>query len=185
VFEELRRSLDELLQWATKPEDRHSVLSRMKGTMVQATMGVDDLRDALSWSRKKLEKELSELATVRRRKELAAGISDAETLAVAERFEKQHAEKAAILEEKIAVQARELELAERELAEMKSELRSAMAGVPGASGAPAESLEDPLEDASEAKTKSDIDALARARARADRDADAQRRLDELKKNMGK
>ena len=157
----------------------------MKDTVVQATMGVDDLREALSWSQKKLVAEQSELATVRRRRELAAGINDAETLAVAERFEKQHAERAEVLEQKVAAQARELELAERELGEMKAELRGAMAGAPGSTAAPVDELEDPLEHESAAKVKSELDALARARARADRDADAQRRLDELKKHMGK
>lgn len=157
----------------------------MKGTIVQATMGVDDLREALSWSRKKLEAEQRELATVRRRKELATGIQDAETMAVADRFEKQHAERVAVLEEKLAVQTRELELAERELGEMKAELRNAMAGVPGSAGTPDEVLPDPLEDEAAAKTSREIDALARQRARADRDAEAQRKLDEMKKNMGK
>jgi hypothetical protein len=184
VFEELRRSLDELLQRATKPEDRRSVLSRMKGTLVQATMGVDDLRDALSWSRKKLETERRELDTVRRRKELATGIQDAETIAIADRFEKQHAERVAVLEEKVAVQARELEMAERELGEMKTELKKAMAGASGGA-ASTEILEDPLEDEAGAKASTELDALARARARSDREADAQRRLDEMKKNMGK
>ncbi|HEX7939351.1 MAG TPA: hypothetical protein VF483_10195 [Gemmatimonadaceae bacterium] len=185
MFEELRRSLDELLQRATKPEDRRSVLARMKDTVVQATIGVDDLREALSWSQKKLAAEQGELATVRRRKELAAGINDAETLAVAERFEKQHSERAAVLEQKVAAQTRELELAERELAEMKAELRGAMAGAPASSAPSAEALEDPLENESAGKVKSELDAMARARARADREADAQRRLDEMKKNMGK
>ncbi|MEK7402635.1 MAG: hypothetical protein AABZ80_09775 [Gemmatimonadota bacterium] len=157
----------------------------MKGTIVQATMGVDELREALSWSRKKLEVEQRELATVRRRKELATGIQDAETMAVADRFERQHAEKVAVFEEKIAVQARELELAERELGEMKAELRQAMAGAPGSATGPAEVLEDPLDDESGARASQEIDALARARARADRDAEAQRRLDEMKKNLGK
>jgi hypothetical protein len=188
VFEDLRRSLDELLQRATKPEDRRSVLARMKSTVVQATMGVDDVRDALSYTRKKLEAERRELETVRRRKELAAGIQDAETMAVADRFEKQHAEKVAMLEEKVAVQSRELELAEREVAEMKTELRNAMSGIPGGAGAaasPDESLDDPLGDTSGAKVSEEIDSLARQRTRADRDAEAQRRLDEMKKNMGK
>ena len=185
VFEDLRRSLDELLQRATKPEDRRSVLARMKGTVVQATLGVDDLREALSWSRKKFEVEQRELATVRRRKELATGIQDAETIAIADRFEKQHAERAAVLEEKIAVQTRELELAERELGEMKAELLSARGGVHGAATDSSDSLEDQLEDDGGAKTSNEIDGLARERARTDREAEAQRRLDEMKKNMGR
>lgn len=165
------------------------MLSRMKDTLVQAKMGVDDLRDALAVSRRKLEAEQRELATVRRRKELATGIQDAETMNVAERFERQHAEHAAVLEEKIGVQARELELAERELEAMKAELRTAMAGAAGAPGTPGplDPASDiaPLEDESAASAHAELDALARERARADRSAEADRRLEELKKSMGK
>ena len=162
------------------------MLSRMKDTLVQAKMGVDDLRDALAASRRKLESEQRELATVRRRKELATGIQDAETMAVAERFERQHAEHAAVLTEKIVVQTRELELAERELDAMRAELRTAMAGAPGTPGPldPASEI-DPLEDESAAGVRAELDALARERARADRSAEADRRLEELKKSMGK
>ena len=166
MFEQLRRSLNELLERATKPEDRRAVIARMKSTMVQVKLGVDDLRDALVQSRRKLESEQRELSTVRRRKELALGIQDAETVAVAERFERQHEERARVLEE------------------MKVELRKAMTGVPSTAGA--ESLDDPLAEPGEnPRVREEIDALARERARADRDADAARRLEELKKKMGK
>ena len=186
MFEQIRRSLEDLLQRATRPEERHLVLSRMKDTLVQAKMGVDDLRDALAASRRKLESEQRELATVRRRKELATGIQDAETMAVAERFERQHAEHAAVLTEKIVVQTRELEMAERELDAMRAELRTAMAGAPDTPGPldPASEI-DPLEDESAAGVRAELDALARERARADRSAEADRRLEELKKSMGK
>jgi hypothetical protein len=108
-------------------------------------------------------------------------------VAVAERFEKQHTEKLALLEEKFALQTRELELAEREVTEMKAEIRTAMIGAPGvSSSSDADPLDDPLEDGPPAsQTSAEIDALARARARADRAADADRRLEELKKKMGK
>lgn len=184
MFEQLRRSLNELLERATKPEDRREVLVRMKSTLVQVKLGVDDLRDGLAQSRRKLETEQRELATVRRRKELATGIQDAETVSIAERFERQHEERARILEEKIIIQTRELEIADRELDEMKAELRKAMSGVPSSAGA--ESLDDPLAEPGEnPRVREEIDALARARARADRDADAARRLEELKRKMGK
>ena len=55
VFENLRRSLDEMLARATRPEDRRLIMARMKGTLVQARLGVDDLRDALAQTRRKLE----------------------------------------------------------------------------------------------------------------------------------
>jgi putative protein kinase ArgK-like GTPase of G3E family len=97
VFEQLRRSLDEMLQRATKPEDRRLLMVRMRGTLVQAKMGVDDLRDALAHSQRKLQAEQKELETVRRRKEMAVSIKDTETVAIAERFEKTHEERARVL----------------------------------------------------------------------------------------
>jgi hypothetical protein len=192
VFEQLRRSLDDLLERATKPEDRRIVLVRMKGTLVQARLGLDDLRDALAQSRRKLDGEERELATVRRRKEMALGIKDGETVAIAERFEHQHAQRISVLREKIGVQMREVELAEREVEEMKADIRAAMGG-----GAPApassdslddaqeDPLDDPLADTPDAAAHAELDALARARVRVDRDADAARRLEELKRRMGK
>lgn len=160
------------------------VMVRMKSSLVQARLGVDDLREALEQTKRKLAKEQQELETVRRRKTLAQGINDAETVAIAERFEAQHTEKVRVLTEKVAVQEQEVALGERELDEMKAELRRAMASGPtvGMSA----SLDDPLEDeASGAKVGEEIDALARERARTERAADAERRLEELKKRMGK
>jgi hypothetical protein len=184
VFEQLRRSLNDLLERATKPEDRRMVLVRMKGTLVQAKLGVEDLRDGLAQTRRKLETEQRELLTVRRRKELALGIKDVDTVTVAERFERQHQERATVLEEKIAIQARELALAERELDEMKAELKTAMMGMPNPPVS--ESLDDPLDDMGpNPRVGEEIDALGRNRSRADRDAEAERRLEELKKKMGK
>ena len=42
-----------------------------------------------------------------------------------------------------------------------------------------------LDDSAGASIRSEIDALGRERERADREADAARRLDELKRKMGK
>ncbi|MGH7676860.1 MAG: hypothetical protein ACRENU_00255 [Gemmatimonadaceae bacterium] len=188
MFEQLRRSLNELLERATKPEDRREVVSRMKGTLVQARLGLDDLRDALTQSQRKLEREQRELETVRRRKELAVKVQDTETVTVAERFERQHGERVRVLEDKIGVQTREVALAEREVEEMKAEIRNAMSGVgpgPAAGESPLEdATDDPLADTEGVKAREEIDSLARNRARADRDADATRRLEELKRKMG-
>jgi len=103
---------------------------------------------------------------------------------IAERYERQHEERARVLGEKIDVQSREVALAEREFDEMKAELRTAMAVGPAVPGM--EPLEDPLSDANDtARVREEINALARERARADRDADAAKRLEELKRKMGK
>lgn len=187
MFEQLRRSLNELLERAVKPEERRLVVMRMKGTLVQARLGLDDLRDALAQSRRKLESERRELETVRRRKELALRVQDTETVTIAERFERQHDERARVLEDKIIVQTREVEIAEREVEEMKVEIRTALAGgSPAAGGVPLDDPldDDPLEEAANANARAELDALARERSRADRDADATRRLEELKRKMG-
>jgi len=157
-------------------------MARMRTTLVQARLGVDDLRDALAMSQRKLDAEQRELEIVRRRKTLALGIKDEETVKVAERFERQHEERIRVLTEKIAVQQREVELGDRELEDMKAELRKAMAGGSPAGSAP---LEDPLTDPADARAQQELDAMLRERSRSERDADAARRLEELKRKMGK
>ena len=159
----------------------------MKTTLVQARMGLDDVRDAMERTQRKLEQERKELATVRRRKELAAAVPDAETVAIAERFEKQLEEKIAVLEQKLAVQTQEVALAEREVDEMKAEIRKAMAGGPATASMPLEDplADDPGMDSQGTTVREEIDSLARQRARADRDDEAARRLEELKRRMGK
>lgn len=184
VFEQIRRSLNEILERATKPEDRRLVVTRMKQTLVQARMSIDEMRDGIGSTQRKLERENRELATVKRRKELALKINDAETVKVAEKYEQQLQERVTVLEQKVAAQARELELAEREVEDMKKEIRAAMAGGTPGMNIP---LEDPLEedDREARRAQTEIDNLARERARADRDADAAQRLEELKKKMGR
>jgi hypothetical protein len=182
VFEQLRRSFEDLLNRATKPEDRREIVSRMRDTLVQARVGLDELRDGLGQTQRKLEAERRELLTVSRRRELAVGIDDRETVAIAERFEKQHRERVAILEEKIVVMSREVELAEREVEEMKAEIRRAMAAPASAASFPPD---DPLADPTQTRARDELDAMARERARASRDEDAARRLEELKRKMGR
>src|SRR4051794_6082013 len=66
VFDGFRRSFDELLSRATRPEERRIVASRMKDTLVQAKMGLNDMRDGLEKARQRLAGEERELDTVRR-----------------------------------------------------------------------------------------------------------------------
>src|SRR5206468_7537611 len=87
VFESLRKSLDDLLSRATPPEERRQIVSRMRDTLVQAKVGLQDLRDALEKSKRRLETERRELDTVQRRKRLADQIGDAETVRVAGQYE--------------------------------------------------------------------------------------------------
>ncbi len=184
MFENLRQSLNDLMARATKPEERHSVLARMKETLIQAKLGVEDLRTGLDRTRAEAEAERRQLDTVRRRRALAEGIHDEQTVDVAAKYEALHAERVQVLDAKVAAQEREVALAERELDEMQAEFkRHAIGAVPP--GSSAEAPPDPLADDTGASAREALDALARDQAKAARDADAERRLADLKKRMGK
>lgn len=185
VFDGFRRTFDELLNRATRPEERRVVASRMKDTLVQAKVGLEELRDGLQRTRQRLANEERELDTVRRRKMLAEGINDQQTVEIAAKYEQMHAERVDVLRRKVMAQEEEVALAERDVAAMNAELKAVLAGTapPGASPALDEAPDVDIDGS--AALRDEIDALERARAREARDADAARRLDELKRRMGK
>lgn len=194
MFESLRKSLDDLLSRSTPPEERRQIVSRMRDTLVQARVGLDDLRTALGQSKRRLEAERRELDTVLRRKRLAEQINDGETVRLAGQYEQMHQERVAVLERKLEVQESELALAERDVAQMMTELRQAASGIPSggersaaAMNAAMDEIESELgQGAGKGETlRSEIDGLSRARTRADHEADAARKLEELKRRMGK
>ena len=135
VFDGFRRSFDDLLSRATRPEERRIVASRMKDTLVQARMGLDDLREGLEKARQRLTAEERELETIRRRKQLAEGINDRETVDIAVKYEQMHVERVDVLRQKVTAQEAELMLAERDVETMSAELKAVMAGTdPRATG---------------------------------------------------
>jgi hypothetical protein len=184
VFDSFRQSFDDLLARATKPEERRVVASRMKDTLVQARVGLDDLRDALEKARQRLAVEEKELETVRRRRTLAEGIGDRETVDIATKYEEMHVQRVDVVRQKIAAQEAELALAERDVAAMAAELKAVVGGTDPRAAAP---VLDPVTESENetAALHDEINSLGRARAHADREADAARRLDELKRKMGK
>jgi hypothetical protein len=191
MFDSFRQALRDLMDRATPPEERRAGLARMKQTLVTARMGLDDLRGGVAITRQRLDTERRELETVRRRKGQAEKINDAETVALATKYEAHHAERVAVLARKLEAQEAELAIAERDVAEMSAELKGAMLGTaPGGAGTPLE-REDAAAAAADdaagdsARVADEIDAMGRARARAEREADAERRLAELKRRMGK
>jgi len=186
VFDGFRRSFEELLDRATRPEERRAVAARMKDTLVQARMGLDDLRTALEKSRRALAAEERELDTVRRRKQLAEGISDRETVEIATKYEEMHSQRVEVVRQKVSVQEAELALAERDVGEMSAQLKAVLAGTDsrGATAAIDPSV-DTDESPERASLNDEINSLGRARATADREAEAAKRLDELKRRMGK
>jgi len=193
VFENLRKSLDDLLSRSTPPEERREIVSRMRDTLVQAKVGLQDLRDALEKSKRRLETERRELDTVLRRRQLAEQINDAETVRLATQYEQMHTERIAVLARKLEAQESELALAERDVAQMMTELRQAASGIPSggksqaaAVNAAMDEIDADLSGAGKNESlRQEIDGLSRARTRADHEADAARKLEELKRRMGK
>jgi hypothetical protein len=190
VFESLKSTIEDLLGGRVHPGDRRAVINDMKQALVAAKLGVEDLEQGVSVTRRKLDAERQGLDTVTRRKALAAGINDAETVAIAEKFEAQHRERIAVLERKLEAQEAEAALARRDYDEMLTQLKAASAGAGsvGTGGAPAGTPRMPndadrgLPD--DAALNAELDSMHRQRSRDEKAADADSRLAELKRRMG-
>jgi hypothetical protein len=194
MFDDVRQAFRDLLRRTPPSGDaRRSIVAQMRETLVQARMGLDDLRKGVTETQARLARERTELDTVRRRKQLAVGINDAETVAIAERYEKQHAERIALLERKLETQEAELAMVEREVGEMNAEFKLAAAGgTPGVSAGSSASDADAAAEAAVNEAMGDntglrdeLDGLARARRRADAESTAEEKLAALKRRMGK
>ncbi len=185
MFDEVRQAFRELLHGNVPPEGRRELIAIMKDTLVQARLAMDDLKEGVEATRKRVAIEMGELETIRRRKGLAQNVGDEETVRIAERFEAQHVERLTVLEQKLSVQESELALVDREVIEMKEQLKAAMAGVgSGMRAGTVDTGADPL-DEGKAALEQQLNELKRAERRASADADADARLAELKKRMGR
>ncbi len=193
MFESLKETIDDLLGGRVHAGDRRAVINGMKQALVLAKLGVEDLEKGVVTTRGRLESERRELETAERRKGLAEGINDAETVAIAGKFAEQHAERIAVLERKLEAQEAEAALARRDYDEMLVQLKSASSGAGsvgsgGAGAAPAGTARAPSDAElglpDDANLRAELDAMHRQRAREDKDAEATARLEELKRRMG-
>jgi len=163
--------------------------ARMREAVIEAKVGVREMREALARTQAELAAESQQLADAERRGRLAAEIQDKETVEVAERFAARHRERVAVMERKLAAQKDELVLAERELAEMQSQLELAVKGR-GPGGGGTRSVEEAwreVQSAGGARPGTDVqdELLKSDLERQRRDAQADRQLEELKKKMKK
>lgn len=183
MFDDIRRAFRDLMAAPLDPEERRPALAAMRETLVRAKMAVDDLRDQVAATRKRLAEEEAELVTVQRRRALAEQAADAETAAVAARFEAPLVERVTIRRQKLAVEEQELALAEREVAEMSRDFKAASMGA-GARPASAGVIRDEDLGLGDETLRRETDAMSRAQARAAAEADADARLAELKRKLG-
>jgi hypothetical protein len=183
MFEDLRQAFDALLHGNVAPGDRRALLQEMRETLVRAKMALDDMRQGVRTTQARLERERGELVTVQRRRTLAEGIGDAETVSIAMRFEAQHLERVGVLERKLEAALGELALGEREVEEMTAQFKAAHAGA--GSGLRPDPLESELPHSEgDASLDRDLRHLDRERRKAANEADADARLAELKRRMG-
>jgi len=122
VFDSLRARLDRLFaEQGANPRARTLAL---REALVEAKLGLEQMRESLGATERELAGERKQLDDAERRGRLAAQVSDAETVAVAERFAGRHRERVAVLKRKLSVQRDELILGERELEEMAAQYRA-------------------------------------------------------------
>ncbi len=184
MFEGLKARLDRFLADATPPADRRAQAGALRDAMVEARVAVSAMQEALRVTEREVEVERRQGDDAARRGRLAAGIGDAETVGIAERFAARHAERLALLERKLAVQREELVMAERELAEMTAQVKASPAD------ASADSIRDAwreLEGAGQSRPGTDpADSLLQAELdQARRKAAVEEQLAYLKKKMGR
>ena len=188
MFKRLMDALERALASATPPPELGEMASRMREAVIEQKAAVGALRAALVKSEEELAFHQRELATAERRRTLAEGIQDAETVNVAGQYAARMGERVAVLERKVAAQREELALAERELTEMTAQLaeaakrRGVEASERGAAGA-----WDALGEAGMDRPGTDVggEALRSQLERAGHEAAADAKLEELKRRMGR
>ena len=182
MFERLRAAIDAALAAATPPADLRQLTGQMREAVVELKAGIGKMRDDLARSERQLDVERRSRDDAERRGRLAEAIKDQETVDVAQRFTAKHGERVTMLEQKIQAQRAELVLAERELDEMTTRLRTASASTSSANRAWRD-----IETAGGTRPETDLaDELLKGQMdRQARESAAEAQLRELKKKMGK
>jgi hypothetical protein len=182
VFDGLKARLERLLREHGGADPR-AYAAGLREALVEARLGVTEMRRALAASEAELVSERKQLSDAERRGRLAAAVPDAETVAVAERFAARHRERIQVLERKIQVQRDELVLAEREVQEMTAQWRTASQSRPRSESLDAAWRD--LEAAGASRSPDESDQAAAELDRRKRDEAVEAQLAYLKKKLGK
>jgi len=151
-------------------------IGAMRRDLDAARAELDRIEADLARARRQLAEERESESTCRRREELARGIGDDETARIAAEFAARHAERAAVLDQKVRALEAEHALMRRDFQAMETAFASAAAEAgPG----PAPSLDSPgvvPDDDPRGEEFRRLEQEARERA-------AEARLEELKRRM--
>jgi len=181
MFERLRAAIDAALDSATAPADKRDVVAGMRDAVIEAHAALQGMRDDVARTEKELAVERNRLADAERRGRLAGEIDDHETVEVAEQFAAKHRGRVGVLEQKLEAQRAEIVLMERELGEMKAQMKK----VSGSSSV--DSAWRGIEAAGGSRPETDVkdDLLRDKFDRVAREAQADAQLEALKKRMGR
>lgn len=188
LFDRIRDQLDQLIARGTVPPSPRETAAALEQALIDARVGLGDLQRARETTERELAAQRRQLEDAERRGALAAAIPDPETVRVAAEFAERHRERVAVLERKLAVQADEVALAEREAADLASRWRQARQGLGPDGLAPSvEGAWRDLQAAGGAHPDTDLDGelLKTTADRAALEAAAEAQLAHLKKKMGK
>jgi hypothetical protein len=122
VLDGLKARLDQLLREHAHSDPR-AYAAAMRDAIIEAKVSLKHMAEGIETTERELTVERKHLDDAERRARLAAGVSDQETVAVAERFAGRHRDRILILERKLVVQRDELVMAQREVEEMAAEAR--------------------------------------------------------------
>ena len=132
MFENLRRAFKEAVDnFKTElnrdqvPEAVDRLLKGMQSEATQAKVNLEDLKSQLVRARTRAEAEAKEAETCRRREEMAREIGDEETATIAGQYAEKHLNRCTVLTEKGDAIESEIELREREVAEMIEQIKEA------------------------------------------------------------
>lgn len=188
MFEKLRARIEAALAAATPAEHPREAIGRMREALIEMRAAVGPMREAVAETERQHAAARAELATAERRRVLAAGINDAETVGVAEKYAAKLTERVAMLEQKRAAQKAELVLAEQDLTEMTTQFNDALKQRGGeeagaSAGAAWQGLGQAGIDHPDVDTEHDL--LKNRMDRAAIEAEASAKLEEMKRRMGK
>ncbi len=185
VFERLREALDAILDTAA-PEGIAAGL--MHEAVVEARTSLDQMREQIARTEQRLNREREQLRDAERRRKLAEGIEDWETVEIAKRFAAKHSEHVSVLERKLEAQQAEAKLAQEEFSQMRQQLKQIRQKTMGADAtARVEAAWRDIERAGGVRPDLDLerDQLRSQLDAATKESVADEQLRQLKKKMGR
>lgn len=135
-LDDIKAQLDRIFAAGHRTSSREQAAG-LRAALIEFKIGISQMRDALARSERELEAARREVADYARRRELASGIDDRETVRIADEFTAKARERVDLLERKVIVQRDELAIAEREYDATRQRFQAASRGLPLDAATPA------------------------------------------------